>query len=165
MSRASTPNSSKHHAGLLITIGVTPIHVRARGASAWKIARKRVESRPPSDPGSTVPEHKKHKFFVILTKLAAIAGHVMPIRRYEPLHRRVSTTMNELATDFLYDRWDLVSENGYRSLLVLYSAVQLKNLIETIKSIGDVLKESALSTGTAEAAEPLILRPEGNGRK
>ena len=101
MSRASTPNSSKHHAGLLITIGVTPIHVRARGASAWKIARKRVESRPPSDPGSTVPEHKKHKFFVILTKLAAIAGHVMPIRRYEPLNRRVSTTMNGLATDFL----------------------------------------------------------------
>ena len=68
-----------------------------------------------------MPEHKKYKFFVILTKLAAIAGHVMPIRRYEPLNRRVSTTMNGLVTDFLYDRWDLVSENGYRSLLPLYS--------------------------------------------
>src|SRR5207249_9533078 len=30
-----------------------------------------------------------------------IAEHVMPIRRYEPLNRRVSTTMNGLATDFL----------------------------------------------------------------
>src|SRR5437867_3717587 len=32
MSRASTPNSSKHHAGLLITIGVAPIHVKPTGS-------------------------------------------------------------------------------------------------------------------------------------
>ena len=105
-----------------------------------------------------MPEHKKYKFFVILTKLAAIAGHVMPIRRYEPLNRRVSTTMNGLVTDFLYDRWDLVSENGYRALLppllsvgrdnhrrpneLDHAHLRLASKIQALASIGELPKNA-----------------------
>src|SRR2546426_6906549 len=77
----------------------------------------RSESRSPSDPGSTVPEHKKYKFFVILTKLAAIAGHVKPIRRYEP--------RSEEHTSELQSPCNLVCR------LLLEKKKQQKNNIET----------------------------------